>query len=76
VDREAALARAPVSAPSRTSASTWRVLRLPLALAVVSATGLVAALMVQGGADRWATAAVAMPLLVGALAWWRWRTRA
>jgi hypothetical protein len=48
----------------RNASATWRILRMPLLLAVVSIVGLVAALLAAGAADVAWTAAAAFPLLV------------
>jgi hypothetical protein len=54
--------------------SAFRTLRLPIALAVISAAGIVGMLVFDGIGDVAAFVLVALPLIVGAEAWRRgWR---
>jgi len=48
------------------SAHFRRVWALPLALAVLTASGLLSALVSDGAGDAWAWFALGLPLLVGA----------
>ncbi len=51
----------------KTRGSLWRTFRAPLALAIVSLFGLIAALLVDGPVDLLWSLAVAVPLAV--IAW-------
>ncbi|WP_200932619.1 hypothetical protein [Pseudorhodoferax sp. Leaf267] len=52
-------------------ASFLRVWGWPIALGLVSGTGLVSALLADGWYDWWSWLGLGLPVMVGAWFWWR-----
>lgn len=53
------------------SRSFWQMWGWPIALGVLSGTGLVSALLADGGYDWWSWLGLGLPLVVAGWCWWR-----
>jgi len=49
----------------------WRVWGWPIALGLLTASGLVSALLADGWADGWSWFGLGLPMVVAGWCWWR-----